>query len=115
MLAKLESTLPAGPLWRYEPKLDGFRGLLWRSNEGLVRLLSRNSRDLAPWFPELLQASMDLPLGTLLDGEIVIADQQGRPDFGALQNRLTVARKDTARVASERPAVLVVFDILRLS
>jgi ATP-dependent DNA ligase len=58
---------------------------------------------------------MALPLGTLLDGEIVIADEQGCPDFGALQHRLTVARKDTAKVAAERPAVLVVFDVLQLA
>lgn len=54
MLAKLAPTLPVGPVWRYEPKLDAFRGLLLHSNDGLVRLLRRNARDLAPWFPSLL-------------------------------------------------------------
>ncbi len=47
MLARLESTLPRGPDWRYEPKLDGFRGLVWRSNTGAVRVLSRNLKDLS--------------------------------------------------------------------
>src|SRR4051812_33406337 len=47
MLARLESTLPRGPEWRYEPKLDGFRGLLWRSNTRAVRVLSRNLKDLS--------------------------------------------------------------------
>lgn len=115
MLAKLQSSLPVGPSWRYEPKLDGFRGLLWRSTDTMVRLFSRNGRDLARWFPELVRTGMTLPIGTLVDGEIVIADERGCPDFGALQNRLTVARKQTVRVASQRPAVLVAFDVLQLA
>jgi ATP-dependent DNA ligase len=41
----LEKTLPRGSAWRYEPKFDGFRGLLWRSQSGVVRLLSRNVKD----------------------------------------------------------------------
>jgi ATP-dependent DNA ligase len=63
MLAKLESALPVGPAWRYEPKLDGFRGLLSRTNDEHVRLLSRNGRDLAPWFPELIRAATSLRPG----------------------------------------------------
>jgi len=112
MLAKLQSTLPVGPVWRYEPKLDGFRGLLWHSQDGLVRLLSRNARDLGPWFPELTRAAAIFPPGTLLDGGIVIADDRGYPDFGALQHRLTVARKHVDDAAAGRPAVLVAFDVL---
>jgi DNA ligase 1 len=75
-------------------------------------LLSRNSRDLGPWFPELLQAAQSLPVGTLLDGEIVISDDNGAPDFGALQARLSSARNDLPRVVHERAAVLVAFDML---
>src|SRR5215470_4335582 len=56
MLARLESKLPRGAQWRYEPKLDGFRGLLWRRTETVVELLSRNMRDLSPWFPEIVGA-----------------------------------------------------------
>jgi len=115
MLAKLESTLPVGPVWRYEPKLDGFRGLLWHSQDESAHLLSRNARDLAPWFPELTRAATSLPPGTLVDGEIVIADERGHPDFGALQHRLTVARKHVDEVAAARPAVLVAFDLLELA
>jgi ATP-dependent DNA ligase len=68
MLARLESTLPRGPGWRYEPKLDGFRGLLWRSNTGAARVLSRNLKDLSVSFPELVRASEALPLDTVMDG-----------------------------------------------
>jgi bifunctional non-homologous end joining protein LigD len=89
MLATLERTLPVGEHWLYEPKFDGFRGLLWHAPNATVQVLSRNLRDLAPWFPELVQAARALPPGTLLDGEIVISDEHGQADFGALQQRLT--------------------------
>ena len=95
MLARLESKLPRGAQWRYEPKLDGFRGLLWRRTETGVELLSRNMRDLSPWFPEIVGAGRALPVDTLVDGEVVIADGQGRSDFTALQQRLTVAPDKT--------------------
>ena len=86
MLAALKHSLPIGDQWLYEPKLDGFRGLLRHGTNGHVQLLSRNLRDLAPSFPELVQAARSLPAGTLLDGEIVIADESGHADFGALHN-----------------------------
>jgi hypothetical protein len=101
MLAQLQSDLPSGDGCRYEPKLDGFRGLLQRHSSTTTRVLSRNGRDLGPWFPELLQAGQALPTNTLVDGEIVIADERGQIDVGALQARLTVARKDVSRAASE--------------
>jgi ATP-dependent DNA ligase len=55
MLAQLEWRLPVGEQWRYEPKLDGFRGLLWRRANGQVQLLSQNGRDLGDAFPELVR------------------------------------------------------------
>src|SRR5206468_4123986 len=113
MLARLERTLPSGELWRYEPKLDGFRGLLWRAPSGSVHLLSRNLKDLGPAFPELVIAGRDLPLDTLVDGEIVIADAGGRSNFGALQERLGKARRDAVREAKQSPAVLLAFDLVR--
>jgi ATP-dependent DNA ligase len=53
--------------------LDGFRGLLSRTSEGVARVFSRNTRDLAPWFPELVGAASTLLPATVLDGEIVMA------------------------------------------
>jgi ATP-dependent DNA ligase len=47
MLARLEKKLPRGEVWRYEPKLDGFHGLLRRTPSGSVHLLSRNLKDLS--------------------------------------------------------------------
>src|ERR671938_602390 len=115
MLAQLDSQLPAGQQWRYEPKLDGFRGLLWHTSSARAQLLRRNARDLGAWFPELTRAARTLPPDTLIDGEIVICDDAGWVDFGALQARLGTARNSVATVARARPAVLMVFDVLRLA
>src|SRR5205814_10229543 len=99
MLARLDQRLPRGDLWRYEPKLDGFRGLLWRAPSGSAHLLSRNLKDLSSAFAELVIAGSHLLLDTLLDGKIVIAEADGRSNFGALQNRLGKAKRDSARDA----------------
>ena len=113
MLARLDSVLPGGPEWVYEPKLEGFRGLLWRSDTGTLRLPSRNLKELSTSFPELIQAAETLSLDTIVDGEIVIADAHGNSDSGALQQRLSAGKRDALRAASERPATLLTFDVLR--
>jgi ATP-dependent DNA ligase len=89
--------------------------LLWHRASGQTQLLSRNTRDLGQWFPELTRAARTLPPDTLVDGEIVICDDSGWVDFGALQTRLGTARNTVATVALARPAVLMVFDALRLA
>jgi ATP-dependent DNA ligase len=113
MLVRLERTLPRGTVWRSEPKLDGFRGLLWRAPSGSVHLLSRNLKDLSNAFPELVSAGRDLPLETLIDGEIVIADAERQSNFGVLQERLGRAKRAAAREALHSPAVLLAFDMVR--
>jgi ATP-dependent DNA ligase len=64
--------------------------------------------------PELAQAARLFPVDTSLDGEIVIADQKGVPDVGALQERLARSTRRLARAAIPCPAILVVFDLLAL-
>ena len=112
MLSQLASRVPTGAQWLYEPKFDGFRGLLRRSSDGLVRLTSRQGKDLTDWFPELAQAGKCLPRSTVLDGEIVIADDEGRADFGALQRRLGVSSRRSLQTAANCPSILLIFDIL---
>jgi ATP dependent DNA ligase domain len=114
MLAQLDARLPRVDGWAYEPKMDGFRGQLWRRDAAAVQLLSRNARDLGPWFPEIIRAAKVLPPNTLLDGEIVVADETGMADFGELQHRLTLARKFIADGIQDRPAILLVFAVLEL-
>src|SRR5439155_551307 len=77
--------LPEGD-WQYEPKWDGFRGVL-ENDGGELALWSRNGRPLLRYFPELGALGDLLPPHSALDGEIVI-ERDGRLEFDALQLRL---------------------------
>lgn len=89
-LATLVDAPPAGD-WRYEIKLDGYR-LLARLDGGQVRLLTRNGHDWSKKLPELCAALAALPVTSAwLDGEILVMDEEGRPDFQRLQNAFDAA------------------------
>jgi ATP-dependent DNA ligase len=109
MEAELVSELPVGD-WQYEPKWDGFRGVL--ENDGAeLALWSRNGRPLLRYFPELRPLGDLLPPHSALDGEIVIA-RDGRLEFDLMQMRLHPAESRINRLAGEMPAEYVVFDVL---
>ena len=87
MAAQLVETLPEGPHWLYELKMDGYRGMLIKVHDK-VQLLSRNNKDLTSQFPLISQAARQLkPTQFVLDGEIVVLDPFGKPSFHALQRR----------------------------
>jgi ATP-dependent DNA ligase len=102
--------LPAGDDWQYEPKWDGFRGLVENAS-GELRLWSRNGRPLLRYFPELQSLGDLLPPESALDGEIVI-ERDGALDFDAMQTRLHPAESRVRRLAAEIPAQFVAFDLL---
>jgi len=110
MEAELVSELPAGAGWRYEPKWDGFRGVL-ENDGGELALWSRNGRPLLRYFPELRPLGELMPKGSALDGEIVIA-RGGALDFDAMQIRLHPAESRVRKLAAETPAIYLVFDLL---
>jgi ATP-dependent DNA ligase len=112
-LARLSRDLPSGTSWVYEPKWDGFRGLLAHLPQGPV-LLSRRSRPLGWHYPELLDRCLRLPADTVLDGEIV-AFVDGGLDFGVLQHRLTMDERRARAAAASIPVTYVAFDVLRWS
>jgi len=112
-LSQLSRHLPSGEGWVYEPKWDGFRGMLARLSAG-TRLFSRRLRDLGPHYPELLELGPRLPPDSVLDGEIV-AFGEGGLDFGALQHRLTIGERAARAAAELRPVSFVAFDLLRLA
>src|SRR5437763_3840120 len=110
MEAELVAELPRPPGWQYEPKWDGFRGVL-ENLEGELALWSRNGRPLLRYFPELRPLGDLLPPRSALDGEIVIS-REGRLDFDAMQLRLHPAESRIRRLSAEIPAEFVVFDVL---
>ena len=110
MEAELVAQLPAPPGWQYEPKWDGFRGVL-ENDAGEPALWSRNGRPLLRYFPELAPLGALLPPHSALDGEIVIA-REGRLDFDAMQTRLHPAESRVRKLSAEIPAEYVVFDVL---
>jgi ATP-dependent DNA ligase len=113
MLAKAARQLPAGDHWMYEPKWDGFRCIVFRDGDE-VELGSRNERPLTRYFPEILDPLRRwLPQQAVVDGEIVIATDNGL-DFDALLQRIHPAASRVNMLAETTPASLVVFDVLAL-
>src|SRR5579864_1356296 len=110
MEAQLVNELPLGKDWQYEPKWDGFRGVL-ENDGGELALWSRNGRPLLRYFPELEELGAKLPPHSALDGEIVIACG-GALDFDAMQMRLHPAESRVRKLSAEIPATFVAFDLL---
>jgi ATP-dependent DNA ligase len=112
MLAKSVKTVPTGD-YRYEPKWDGFRCIVFRDGDE-VELGSRNERPMTRYFPEVVAAAREhLPPRCVVDGEIVIASG-ARLDFDALLLRIHPAASRVALLAEQTPASFVAFDLLAL-
>jgi bifunctional non-homologous end joining protein LigD len=102
MLLQASDTLPEGAKWSYELKLDGYRALAIKTR-GAVRLRSRNDKSFDRAYPAVVTALARMPDETVVDGEVVALDGEGRPSFSALQNGAPGAR-----------IVYFVFDVLVL-
>jgi bifunctional non-homologous end joining protein LigD len=101
--------------WAYEMKWDGMRALL-AIDGGSMAITTRQGNDASARFPELHPLAETLgSIDAILDGEIVMLDENGRPSFERLQPRMHVASASVARrLAHEHPVVLMVFDVLWL-
>ena len=111
MLAKVGADLPPGAF--YEPKWDGFRAIVFRDADEVV-IGSRKERPLTRYFPEVVEAvKRSFPPRAVIDGEIVIAGENGL-DFWALQQRLHPAASRVDMLAAKTPASFVAFDVLAL-
>ncbi|HYN56937.1 MAG TPA: non-homologous end-joining DNA ligase, partial [Motilibacterales bacterium] len=96
--------------WLFEVKWDGYR-VEAVVRDGTVRLFTRNGNDAGDYFPGLLDPPTWIAArDAIVDGEVVALDQDGRPDFGLLQERISAAR------AGQRSSGMVyeVFDLLHL-
>jgi len=111
MLAKLVDGIPDTHGLLFEPKWDGFRSIVFRSNDD-VYIQSRDLKPLDRYFPELHAALLErLPPGCVVDGEIVIATEHGL-DFDALQLRLHPAASRVEKLSKAMPSSFVGFDLL---
>lgn len=131
-IRKLDATQPAGlpvPLpmlatagqlppededdrWGYEFKWDGVRAVA-AVRSGVLGLTSRKGTDITVRYPEVGRLPAALTgHDAVVDGEIVMMDAAGRPDFGALQNRMHRTGPEVPRMAAARPVSFLVFDLL---
>ncbi|HEX4962145.1 MAG TPA: DNA ligase D [Thermoanaerobaculia bacterium] len=101
------------PGWVFELKYDGFR-VLAAGGAGEARLFYKSGHDATRILPEIARAVAALPLANLiLDGEAVVLDEAGKPDFQRLQRRgLRTRAIDAERAALATPATYFVFDLL---
>jgi ATP-dependent DNA ligase len=106
-LALTRKELPVGEEWAYEPKLDGFRAIVFVDGTDAY-IQSRSGKALARYFPELSFA----PGRWVLDGELVVRDADGRLEFDALQERIHPAESRIKLLAEKIPVVYIVFDLL---
>lgn len=104
MLLLRTERLPDDKDWLYEVKFDGYRALAIKSG-GKVQLRSRNDNDFAIRYASIAKALAAMPDETVIDGEIVAFDGEGKPSFNALQNY----------GSSSGPLIYYVFDVLILA
>jgi bifunctional non-homologous end joining protein LigD len=99
--------------WIFELKYDGYRLLVAKAN-GKPRLITRNGNDATETFPEIARAVNALPYDhILLDGEVIVQDEDGKPNFQRLQQRGGLQRSgDVARTAANHPATFFAFDLI---
>jgi ATP-dependent DNA ligase len=106
-LALTRKELPLGEEWAYDPKLDGFRAIVFVDGDEAY-IQSRGGKALARYFPELSFASGSY----VLDGELVIRDAEGNIEFDAMQERIHPAESRIKLLSKEIPVSYIVFDLL---
>src|SRR5688572_20816592 len=111
MEAKPVSEVPTGKQWQYEPKWDGFRCLAFRDGDK-VELQSKAGQPLGRYFPELIALLKKLKAKQfVLDGEIAVP-VSGRLSFDELLMRIHPAASRIQKLATEHPAIYIVFGLL---
>jgi ATP-dependent DNA ligase len=110
-LARSAKDLPSGDEWRYEPKWDGFRTIVFRDGDD-VQLQSRNGRPMNRYFPEVVEQLRSLPAErAVVDGEVIVV-VDGIQEFDLLGQRIHPAASRVEMLSRETPAEYVAFDLL---
>ncbi len=103
MKAKPSTDLPESENWMYELKFDGYRCLGAKAGKS-VKLWSRAGNDFTLRFPAVAEALASLKVkSALVDGELVVPDEEGRPSFQLIQN-----------VDASTPVRAILFDLLEV-
>jgi ATP-dependent DNA ligase len=109
--ARLVDELPEGDGWQFEPKWDGFRCLAFRDGD-TVELRAKSGKTLTRYFPDMAAVLRGTSVERfVLDGELAIPIGESL-SFDALQLRLHPAESRVRKLATETPAIFILFDIL---
>ncbi len=100
----------SSPDYLFEVKWDGLRCVLFRDADGRVRLQDRGLNDITAYLPEVAAAARRVPPGSVIDGELVATDIEGRPDYPRLRERLAGG----AELKDKIPTAYLAFDALYL-
>lgn len=100
----------SSPDYLFEVKWDGLRCIVFRDPEGHVHLQDRGLRDITADVPEVVAAAKRIPPGSVIDGELVATDNDGRPDYTRLRERLAGG----ASLMDKIPTAYLAFDALYL-
>ena len=118
MLAQLADKPFDNEDWVFEVKWDGVRAILLRNKaKSIAELQSRNGKKITHRYPEILQAIGSVIVKSnesiVLDGEIVVLNKEGSPDFQLHQRRMNVeSQRDVEFLSNDIPATYFVFDII---
>jgi ATP-dependent DNA ligase len=103
--------IPSGTYWQYQPKWDGFRCLIFKEGKN-IELQSKKGESLNRYFPDLVTAVQQLAADKfVIDAEIVVPAGASF-SFDDLLQRIHPAQSRVRKLAKERLATLIVFDLL---
>src|SRR3954454_3365599 len=112
-LARSAKELPAGDEWRYEPKWDGFRTIVFRDGDD-IKLQSRGGKPMNRYFPDVVEQVAALSADrVVLDGEMIVV-VDGIQEFDLLSQRIHPAKSRVEMLAEKTPAAYVAFDVLAI-
>lgn len=95
----------------FQIKWDGVRCLAYSSNG--IRLINRHLNERTTQYPEIVDALSFMPENTVIDGEIVVPGDDGKPSFHKVMQRdLAKTPHTITKLCHTLPAVYMVFDIL---
>ena len=112
MFSDSSKKIPVGDNYIYEVKWDGIRVTV-TLDEGVVKIINRNKRDVTEKFPELIVPNAFRATNGIFDAEIICVGSDGKPDFRKVINRLTTSGKTNIdRAVKTSPVFCYIFDCL---